>query len=192
MSENNKNLFPWQRPLRDPTDFATIIYAIRATSCREDDEDRSRTFWANRTRRTSTNRKQFCHSESPEGVIPQKTNFRVFSSRVTIFVSRVVLELRRENEIAKKTKKLVAMATSLEGSRRSSTATAESNAENSVKIRPVEVKIIGLTEIVKRERYRSKTYGYPVTYTFYRVAKQVLYRILTTLSNYVSLVSFKF
>jgi len=26
----------------------------------------------------------------------------------------------------------------------------------------VEVEIIGLTEIVKKERYRSKTYGYPV------------------------------
>ena len=33
---------------------------------------------------------------------------------------------------------------------------------NRVKIRPVEVEIIGLTEIVKKERYRSKTDGYPV------------------------------
>ena len=53
-------------------------------------------------------------------------------------------------------KKLVAMATSLENSkievrfRSSSTAIAEPNGENRVKIRPVEVEIIGLTEIVKK------------------------------------------
>ena len=59
------------------------------------------------------------------------------------------------------------MATSFEksknqGSDRSSTAIAEPDGANRVKIRPVEVKIIGMTEIVKKEiiRYRSKTYGY--------------------------------
>ena len=64
---------------------------------------------------------------------------------------------------------MVAMATSLENSkievrfRSSSTAIAEPNGENRVKIRPVEVEIIGLTEIVKKIiKYRSKTYGYPV------------------------------
>jgi len=69
-------------------------------------------------------------------------------------VSRVVFELRQKDEISEK--KLVAMATSLENSkievrfRSSSTAIAEPNGENRVKIRPVEGEIIGLTEIVKK------------------------------------------
>jgi len=81
-------------------------------------------------------------------------------------LSRVVLKLRREKRNFRK-RKLVAMATSFEksknqGSDRSSTAIAEPDGANRVKIRPVEAKIIGMTEIVKKEiiRYRSKTYGY--------------------------------
>ena len=52
--------------------------------------------------------------------------------------------------------KLVAIATSLGdrnwGSDRSSTAIAETNGENPMKIHPVEDAIVGLTEIVKKER----------------------------------------
>jgi len=44
---------------------------------------------------------------------------------------------------------LVAMATSLENSDRSSTAIAEPNGKSRVKIRSVEVEIIGLTKIAK-------------------------------------------
>jgi len=39
---------------------------------------------------------------------------------------------------------------------RSSTAIAEPNGENRVKIRPVEVEIIGLTEIVKKKDTEAK------------------------------------
>jgi len=52
------------------------------------------------------------------------------------------------------------MATSLENSKIASAGIVEPNGENRVKIRPVEVEIFGLTEIVekkkeKKERYRS-------------------------------------
>jgi len=65
-------------------------------------------------------------------------------------------------------RKLVATATSLRWienrrSDHSSTDIAKPNGENNVKIRPVEVEIMGLTKIAKKEiRYRRKTYGYPV------------------------------
>ena len=47
---------------------------------------------------------------------------------------------------------LVAIATSFENSKIASAGIAEPNGENRVKIRPVEVEIIGLTEIVKKEK----------------------------------------
>ena len=153
-----------QRP-----NFAGIIYDGRPTSRRKNGEGRSRTFWANRTR-SSTNQKQFWLPGSPEVIADsdtrQKTNFPAFSFLRTMCLSRVVLKLRRKKRNFRK-RKLVAMATSFEKSKnqgpdRSSTAIAEPDGANRVKIRPVEVKIIGMTEIVKKEiiRYRSKTYGY--------------------------------
>ena len=68
-----------------------------------------------------------------------------------IFLSRVVLELRRENEIAEN-KNWSFFGDRNWGSDRSSTAIAETNGENPMKIHPVEDAIVGLTEIVKKER----------------------------------------
>ena len=69
-------------------------------------EGRSRTFWANRTPRSSTNRKQFWLPGLPEvitdGAIRQKTKFPTFSFPGTTCLPRVVLELRRKNEISEK------------------------------------------------------------------------------------------
>ena len=93
-------------------------------------------------------------------------------------VSRVVFELRQKDEISEK-KKLVAMATSLENSkievrfRSSSTAIAEPNGENRVKIRPVEGEIIGLTEIVKNNKIQKQNIWLPGSHLRrHRVAKQ--------------------
>jgi len=96
-------------------------------------EDRSRTFWAHQTRTTSTNRKQFWHSGSPEvitdGAIRHKTKFLIFSSGGTICLSRVVLELKREKEIEKKIGCYGNVPWGIENraSDRSSTAIAETN-----------------------------------------------------------------
>ena len=74
-----------------------------------------------------------------------------------MFLSRVVFELRRKNEISEKESWLPwqrpLKIRKLPCSDRSSTATAEPNGENRVKIRPMEVvEVKGLTEIVKKER----------------------------------------
>jgi len=123
MSENDENLFPWQRLLRDNgkrPNFAWIIYAGRPSSWRKNGEGWSRTFWTNPTRTSSTNRKQFWLSESPEditdGATEQKTKFPTFSFPATMCLSRVVLELRRKKRNFRK-RKLVAMATSRENSK---------------------------------------------------------------------------
>ena len=87
-----------------------------------------------------------------------------FDSRC-ICLSRIVLELRRENEIVQNKNWLLWQRLlrneiyENQGSDRSSTA----ECWNRMKIRPVEVEIIGW-QIVKKEilRYRSKTYGYLV------------------------------
>ena len=106
MSENDENSFLWQHPLRDSNPiFAAIINTGRPTSWRINGKNRSRTFWANRSWKSSTNRKQFCLSGSPEvitdGAIRQKTKFPTFSFPGTMCVSHVVLELQRKKTKAR-------------------------------------------------------------------------------------------
>ena len=172
MSENDENLFPWQRPLRDSNQILQQSSTpVGLPAGEKNGENRSHTFWANRTWKSSKNRKQFWLSESAEvitdGAIRQKTKFPTFSLPETMCVSRVVFELRRKNEISEKESwfswkrplknqksRLRLIIYSHGGTER----------ENRVKIRPVEAEIKWLTEIVKKEiiiRYRSKTYGYP-------------------------------
>jgi len=79
-----KILFPLATSLEGSQhNFAAQIYASMATSWRKNGKDRSCTFWANRTRRTSTNQKQFWQSGSTDvitdGAIRQKTKFPIFS-----------------------------------------------------------------------------------------------------------------
>ena len=85
------------------------MYISRPTSWRKNGEDRSRTFWTNWTR-SSTNRKKLWQSGSPEVIkdsaIRQRQNFLYFLCRNHICISRVILELRRKNEIAQNNKKL--------------------------------------------------------------------------------------
>jgi len=58
------------------------------------------------------------------------------------------------------------MATSLENSKIASAGIVEPNGENRVKIRPVEVEIFGLTEIVEKRKKRKKdTEATPLTAT---------------------------
>ena len=107
MSESDKHLFPWQHPCRDCNPISQQPSTpVGLPPPAKNGEDRSRTFWAHQTRTTSTNRKQFWHSGSPEvitdGAIRHKTKFLIFSSGGTICLSRVVLELKREKEIEKK------------------------------------------------------------------------------------------
>jgi len=106
-----------------------------------------------------TNGNQFWLSGSPEvtmdGAIRQETKFYIFSFPRTTCLSRVVLELRRKKTKFQKTRVgchgNVPWKFENRGSDCSSTATAEPNGENRVKIHPVKVEIIGLTEIVKKE-----------------------------------------
>jgi len=96
---------------------------------------------------------QFLHSGSPgvitDGAIRQKTKFPIFSSDGTICLSRVVLETASKRIAARPSRDQKSRF------RSSSAAIAEPNAENRVKIRPVEVEIIVLTELTLSGRQVS-------------------------------------
>jgi len=168
MSENDENLFPWQRPLRngDPVSQESST-PVGLPAGEKNGEGRSRTFWADRTRRSSTNRNKFWLSGSPEvitdGAIRQKTKFPTFSfPSSTVFLSRVVFELRRKKRNFGK-RKLVAMATSLKNSKTPMLRSFIYSHSGTERWKPREnpsygsiVEVKGLTEIVKKERKKIR------------------------------------
>ena len=148
--------------------MSTTVHSAKQIECLQHLEDKlyyeslTSPQHANRTRRTITNRKQFWLSGSPEvitdGAIRQKTKLPIFSFPGTICLSRVVLELRRKTKFQKKKVGCygnVPWKIKNRGSG-SSTAIAPPSGKNRVKIRPVEVEIIWLTEIVKNIWNTSK------------------------------------
>ena len=91
------------------------------------------------------------HPRSLRMVPFDTTKFPIFSLPGTICISRVVLELWCGNEIAENKNWLLWQRPSMDRKSRFrslSTAMVEPNGENHVKIRPVEVKIKWLTEIL--------------------------------------------
>jgi len=111
-------------------------------------------------RRSSTNRKRFWLSRSlkiiTDSAIRQETKFSIFSFPGPCAYLASFWSYGEKNEIAEKENWLL-WKLRKSRFRSSSTAIAETNGKNRVKIRPVEVEIIGLTKIVKKEIKKYET-----------------------------------
>jgi len=157
--------------MSEMTGITGIIYADKLTSWRKNGEDRSRTFWANRTRRSSTDRKQFWLCRITRGHYgwyhSTEEKFPIFSVG-GMCLSLVILELRRKKRNSRKWK-LVAVATyrplKIRKSGFRSFMYCHSGTERwkPRENRPVEAEIIGLTVslIVKqRKKYATSVIQY--------------------------------
>ena len=157
MSENDENLFPWQRPLRDSNPIS-----------QESSTPVGRPAWEKTAKKIG---RVLFEQIWPDGVVqtgnsfgsqghPRSLRMVSFDKRQTCLHFLVPIS-RRFGATAKKRyfikRKLVCYGNVFwkfenRCSDRSSTAIAEPNVENRVKIRPVEVEIKGLREIVRKKK----------------------------------------